>query len=872
MYGAEEEMEHIGAPTQFQSSVPTGPPPLPPPGPGPQAQPETVAYQGGYHEGTYQEPPYQEASPYGGSPYGGAPYQGYHEGAPYPYQGHPRVHEYESPEAQSYGSAYAPPAGQYVPPGGYGRGRGVGALPPGAGGGPPAAKRRMVGPEERRYGSDGSGPWTRQEFDGYYGARAADAWDLADPNVLSGQQPPADQQPPPPPGLQQPQGLPQAPAPLPRKMPPLAPMAPGGRGRGARLPGGRGSGAVKSASPPPGLCSPVVYPPGPAMVAIRGWGRGPPRGVAKYLSNNLMYHTGDRCGLKEVGRDQTTVWLSLRSGESAARLVNMVNHEKKVYQGVYQGLNATVEQGEVPAAAAVASAPKAQMVLKAPVAVAKAKAGRGGVLAAAPVTVDGKRAVKMPPGAPGAGPSWGLGGGEEKRYAPDGGGPYTKAEFIVFYAGTKWDADQEWALAAKRTGPKEKAKKASGHQFLLPDGGTMKWQQPQTFNAAPDLLARKNSRLARFGTGQSASSSSVAAEQGGGWDARDGEFDEEMCRAIEGKCTTLEKCFVRSAAGLLMDPSLVRPVPVLRRALSHILLKQANMPKEKRVVYCREQLKSIRQDLTVQHVFTRFTTEVYEVHARMCIEHEDRGEFVICLAKLNMYHRRPEMMTGLDRVVEFTAYRIIFLACTKQDRELGFEIGALSPELRKTGPIKHALAVCRALSPLSIWEVRSLCRDAPYLCQDLMKMLIKPPHGLIAIIYGMALRAYRPRVPVSDLKELLLFSLGQPDEKLAAQWRMKGGGGGAKDDEGDEGLVVPEPEDDDAADMADDDEDDDPEEQFAEFLTWARCVIKDDSVDTTASLTSFKELQEFLRTRKDFHNDSSGKMEGGYEEPDGSVR
>jgi SAC3 family protein LENG8/THP3 len=96
-------------------------------------------------------------------------------------------------------------------------------------------------------------------------------------------------------------------------------------------------------------------------------------------------------------------------------------------------------------------------------------------------------------------------------------------------------------------------------------------------------------------------------------------------QALVGTNTALEKPYLR-----LTDfprASDVRPLPVLIRALQHV---KARYVQTEDYDWTNEQLKSIRQDLTVQQIRHPFVLEVYETHARINLEHGDLNEFNQC--------------------------------------------------------------------------------------------------------------------------------------------------------------------------------------------------------------------------------------------------
>ena len=122
-------------------------------------------------------------------------------------------------------------------------------------------------------------------------------------------------------------------------------------------------------------------------------------------------------------------------------------------------------------------------------------------------------------------------------------------------------------------------------------------------------------------------------------------------KKLRGTSTSLEKPYLRLTAA--PDPHSVRPLKVLKQALE--LVKSRYLADENYAYTC-DQLKSIRQDLTVQCIRGRFTAHVYETHARIALECGDLPEYNQCQSQLQEMRQRGVPIS----VDEFDAYRILY--------------------------------------------------------------------------------------------------------------------------------------------------------------------------------------------------------------------
>ncbi|XP_012073414.1 SAC3 family protein A isoform X2 [Jatropha curcas] len=301
------------------------------------------------------------------------------------------------------------------------------------------------------------------------------------------------------------------------------------------------------------------------------------------------------------------------------------------------------------------------------------------------------------------------------------------------------DSDKEQSLAAYYSGaialansPEEKKKR---------ENRSKRFEKGQGHRSEINYFKPKNAGAGNlYSKRASALMLSKNFDDGGSRAVEDIDWD---ALTVKGTSQEIEKRYLRLTSA--PDPSTVRPEEVLERALHMVQNSQKNY------LYKCDQLKSIRQDLTVQRIRNQLTVKVYETHARLAVEVGDLPEYNQCQSQLKTLY--AEGIEGCH--MEFAAYNLLCVILhSNNNRDLVSSMSRLTKEAKKDKAVKHALAVRAAVTSGNYVMFFRLYKTAPNLNTCLMDLYVeKMRYKAVSCIS----RSYRPTVPVSYIAQVLGF-------------------------------------------------------------------------------------------------------------------
>eukprot|EP01132_Coremiostelium_polycephalum_P010041 gene10041-12310_t len=265
-------------------------------------------------------------------------------------------------------------------------------------------------------------------------------------------------------------------------------------------------------------------------------------------------------------------------------------------------------------------------------------------------------------------------------------------------------------------------------------------KRKKDFKESPSNTLKRFQRFNATNSSTVNTSSPTQFNNTGSYDIN-GELDWDSL-TIKGTSQELEKPYLRLTSA--PDPSTVRPEPVLKKALE--MVKKKWMENEDYTYTC-EQLRSIRQDLTVQRIKNKFTIQVYETHARIGLENSDLGQFNQCQTQLFELYKQ-----GLHgSKSEFFAYRILYNVYQENNSDLTKTLSELTPELESQPHVQHALKVRQSINSNNYIQYFRLCNDAPNMAGYLLDKIT--PRVRIDAIKTL-FKSYRPNILLSQMMQL----------------------------------------------------------------------------------------------------------------------
>ncbi|CAB3402471.1 unnamed protein product [Caenorhabditis bovis] len=261
------------------------------------------------------------------------------------------------------------------------------------------------------------------------------------------------------------------------------------------------------------------------------------------------------------------------------------------------------------------------------------------------------------------------------------------------------DSDIIELMHVQKNGKNRKNKKSKQEKKNKPEKNQFRFEYS-------DTEYRREERARRFAETLSAVKPSTAATQ---HHIRRGQL-------VKGVCTDIEKSYFRLTAA--PDPNLVRPLHILEKSLDNVKNKYRARAEYR---YLSSQLRSIRQDLTVQGIRNEFTVQVYEINARISLENKDREEFNQCQSQLKLLYSDVE---NCIHRAEFLAYRLLYYIAMDDLIDINSILKEVTPELKKDECVDFALKVRKAVSLGNYIAFFKLFQNAPKMCPYIMDMFV----------------------------------------------------------------------------------------------------------------------------------------------------
>eukprot|EP01114_Cavostelium_apophysatum_P014610 TRINITY_DN3828_c0_g1_i1.p1 TRINITY_DN3828_c0_g1~~TRINITY_DN3828_c0_g1_i1.p1 ORF type:complete len:329 (+),score=78.97 TRINITY_DN3828_c0_g1_i1:42-1028(+) len=236
------------------------------------------------------------------------------------------------------------------------------------------------------------------------------------------------------------------------------------------------------------------------------------------------------------------------------------------------------------------------------------------------------------------------------------------------------------------------------------------------------------------------------------------EHEEDDTIPLVGTCQTMEKKYWRLVSK--PDPSTVRPEEILKKWFE--VLKN-RWESHRDYEYVCDQLRAVRQDLTLQYIRNEFAVEVYESNSKIALENNDMHEFFVCLCQLNVLYE--EGIAGCRD--EFTAYRLLYAALTRNFFAVSDVLNKLISQERfeildslddPESILVHSMEVLRALQVDDYRKFFKLYKRAPKHSKYLMRTKVDEIRCDALRAFA---KAYRPTLQTEYIEVTLGFGSQQ---------------------------------------------------------------------------------------------------------------